>query len=277
MSTAAVNDYQERIDLLLMQREEASLLLKNAEANAADKDAAAILIFELQTEIESMESLIQCANLSKYFADLALIEASDAALASSLAGKDDARQSEILIAHVNTVKTLGEEGTKLDILKPGRVTDTHPVRAFAGSDTVIQSKTLPVEARESQLNMTDKEVLKQGRGTQSSSEDDNGKDEEKNLKNFAVYQSGYGNKTEKCSGCYEIASEYTAFSCKHVNCYRCLKELFLHALKDRSLVPLKCCRVEIDFSAYKTLLTPSEQRKLESFYTESLVTRKMFW
>jgi hypothetical protein len=64
-------------------------------------------------------------------------------------------------------------------------------------------------------------------------------------------------------------------SCGHINCKGCLKQLFRTALRDITMLPLKCCDKEIDLAPTKILLNEDEAALLFQRNTESKVKEKM--
>jgi hypothetical protein len=51
---------------------------------------------------------------------------------------------------------------------------------------------------------------------------------------------------KNCEVCRELVEMYSLFPCGHNYCNMCIAKVFQSAIGDRSLIPIKCCRVEID-------------------------------
>jgi IBR domain, a half RING-finger domain len=64
-------------------------------------------------------------------------------------------------------------------------------------------------------------------------------------------------------------------SCGHINCKGCLKQLFRTALRDITMLPLRCCEVEIDLTPVKSILNEDEAALLLQRNSESKVKEKM--
>jgi IBR domain, a half RING-finger domain len=63
---------------------------------------------------------------------------------------------------------------------------------------------------------------------------------------------------EQCSVCYEGKVRGYSLACGHLHCTRCMIKLMRAALKDNSLLPLRCCEIPIDMNISRDLLKPHE-------------------
>lgn len=81
---------------------------------------------------------------------------------------------------------------------------------------------------------------------------------------------------ERCSVCFEEGLPGFDFPCDHYNCKNCMKALLRTALKDSSLLPLRCCEIPIDMSVVEWILKKSEADKLKARVMEMEATHKMF-
>jgi hypothetical protein len=81
-----------------------------------------------------------------------------------------------------------------------------------------------------------------------------------------------------CYVCFEQSSLLELPCDKtHSMCYKCLVDFFRHALRDRSLLPPRCCQIELDPQLAECLLGRAEElEKFWRMYNESVATRKLF-
>jgi hypothetical protein len=70
-----------------------------------------------------------------------------------------------------------------------------------------------------------------------------------------------------CEVCRESVERYSVFPCSHIYCSSCLAKLFQSAIIDRSLMPIKCCRVEIDQNLAGLVLITAEYKNFGKFCT----------
>ena len=82
---------------------------------------------------------------------------------------------------------------------------------------------------------------------------------------------------EQCHVCFADNGPGFSFACEHAQCVDCMRQHLRVALHDRSLLPLKCCEIEIDMSVLpQMLLTPAEAALLASRTQEVSATNKMY-
>uniref|UniRef100_A0A7S0H9I2 RING-type domain-containing protein n=1 Tax=Amorphochlora amoebiformis TaxID=1561963 RepID=A0A7S0H9I2_9EUKA len=74
--------------------------------------------------------------------------------------------------------------------------------------------------------------------------------------------------TETCSVCFEESSSVLILACGHSQCRTCLATFFRKAIKDRSLMPPKCCQIELDTQVVQDLLTEAEAKTFRQRYFE---------
>jgi IBR domain, a half RING-finger domain len=81
---------------------------------------------------------------------------------------------------------------------------------------------------------------------------------------------------EKCSVCYEDNVRGYSLACGHLYCARCMIKLMRAALKDNSLLPLRCCEIPIDMNISGNLLKPAEAALILRRVEEIEATNKMY-
>ena len=97
----------------------------------------------------------------------------------------------------------------------------------------------------------------------------------------SIYSSTDGdcipNEFFECYACADKFPELYSFPCKHRICKDCLLHLVESAIKDRSLLPLKCCRLEIDPNCCELVLPPGKKLdKFRQFIREASASRKCY-
>jgi hypothetical protein len=78
-----------------------------------------------------------------------------------------------------------------------------------------------------------------------------------------------------CNVCYIERISGFSLACDHAYCIDCMKSLFKIALKDTSLLPLRCCAIPIDMNVSSMLLEKEEMGVLELRLGEIQATSKM--
>lgn len=91
-----------------------------------------------------------------------------------------------------------------------------------------------------------------------------------------VHQKNNKTKSE-CESCLVVPDVDYSLPCGHVFCRECIRGLFLAALKDKSMVPVKCCGKRIDQRLRRAVLTLDECFLFESILEEVDAPRKMYW
>lgn len=86
-------------------------------------------------------------------------------------------------------------------------------------------------------------------------------------------------EVHECVSCFKKTNQGNLLSttCNHFYCTECFRELLKVALKDKSLIPVKCCRVVIDQSSVEPYLSREDYRKFNSFLIQNTCTNKMQW
>jgi hypothetical protein len=82
-------------------------------------------------------------------------------------------------------------------------------------------------------------------------------------------------KISRCNVCYTERISGFSLACDHAYCTDCMKNLFKTALKDTSLLPLRCCAIPIDMNVSGMLLEEEETGVLELRLGEIEATSKM--
>lgn len=67
------------------------------------------------------------------------------------------------------------------------------------------------------------------------------------------------------------------FPCGHLYCRSCIATLFNNSLKDRSLIPVRCCNINIDQSWHQLVLTREDQGAFAQALEEAQATNQMYW
>lgn len=80
----------------------------------------------------------------------------------------------------------------------------------------------------------------------------------------------------RCNVCFIDRIAGFSLACNHAYCVDCMKNLFKSALKDTSLLPLRCCELPIDMNAAGMLLEIDETNFLQSRLEEMQATAKMY-
>lgn len=81
---------------------------------------------------------------------------------------------------------------------------------------------------------------------------------------------------ERCAACFEEGATGFVLPCSHQNCTACMRRLFETALRDSSLLPLKCCERPIDMAIAKVVLKKPQVDILEERLLELQAERKMY-
>ena len=67
---------------------------------------------------------------------------------------------------------------------------------------------------------------------------------------------------EQCHVCYKDNVRVYTFACNHAQCTRCTKKLFKAALRDSTLLPLRCCDIPIDMNICTQLLKEEDAQRI---------------
>lgn len=81
----------------------------------------------------------------------------------------------------------------------------------------------------------------------------------------------------ECVCCSDDRRCILKFPCGHLYCKICIGTLFKMALKDRSLIPVRCCDTPIDQSLTHLVLNDEDQRAYAEALEEVQAKRKMYW
>lgn len=80
----------------------------------------------------------------------------------------------------------------------------------------------------------------------------------------------------RCSVCYEEDVRGYEFACTHSQCITCTRKLFKTALRDTTLLPLRCCDIPIDMNIASQLLNPRDARLIVQRTEERTAKNKMY-
>mmetsp|Transcript_13921 Transcript_13921/g.19932 ORF Transcript_13921/g.19932 Transcript_13921/m.19932 type:complete len:555 (+) Transcript_13921:328-1992(+) len=80
----------------------------------------------------------------------------------------------------------------------------------------------------------------------------------------------------RCNVCFEESRRGFILPCAHPYCVQCMTSYFQRALQDMSLLPLRCCEIEIDIQAAPLLMSKSDAMHLLARSSELQVTNKMY-
>lgn len=105
--------------------------------------------------------------------------------------------------------------------------------------------------------------------------------------NEAIYEPGVEEQKEEppelssqfiqeCNVCLDENLFGFHLACGHLNCRKCLRQLFRTAIKDTSLLPLRCCNIPIDMNVSYDLLRQEEAIILKNRVIELTAERKMY-
>ena len=81
---------------------------------------------------------------------------------------------------------------------------------------------------------------------------------------------------DRCNVCWDGEKQGFHLACDHSLCVNCMKELFLTAVRDSSLLPLRCCEVPIDMNASRLLLQIGDVTRLSTRMSEINADDKMY-
>ncbi len=81
----------------------------------------------------------------------------------------------------------------------------------------------------------------------------------------------------KCYSCFENADKSFSLPCNHVFCKDCVRGLFVAALDDLSLLPVKCCGKRVDQRLRRAVLTLKECDRFEAALEELEAPNQMYW
>ena len=80
----------------------------------------------------------------------------------------------------------------------------------------------------------------------------------------------------RCNSCFDLYRLTYTLACQHAYCKRCLRKMFLCAVKDRAM-PVKCCGKRIDQRLRRDVLTLEELTTFEDALEEIEAPNKMYW
>ena len=81
----------------------------------------------------------------------------------------------------------------------------------------------------------------------------------------------------KCNSCLEMVDNLFQLPCNHLFCRDCVRGLFVAALDDQSLLPVKCCGQRVDQRLRRAVLTLVEFDRFGTALGELEATNKMYW
>lgn len=80
-----------------------------------------------------------------------------------------------------------------------------------------------------------------------------------------------------CVSCADDQSPVLMLPCGHIYCRNCMSTLFEMSLKDRSLIPIKCCNIAVDENCFQDFLNIEDQQLYAGVLEEQQCTHKMYW
>ena len=80
----------------------------------------------------------------------------------------------------------------------------------------------------------------------------------------------------QCVACLDECSDTSSLPCKHDMCKSCLKDLFNAALKDSSLLPVRCCSMVLPRELFCLLLDWEDERLLTERLQQMTARNKMY-
>jgi IBR domain, a half RING-finger domain len=81
---------------------------------------------------------------------------------------------------------------------------------------------------------------------------------------------------DECSVCYDNDIRGYNLACNHNQCIQCTRKLFKMALRDTTLLPLRCCEVPIDMNIASQLLGPKSASLIVKRSEERTAKNKMY-
>lgn len=81
----------------------------------------------------------------------------------------------------------------------------------------------------------------------------------------------------QCNSCFDLADKLFSLPCNHMFCKGCVRGLFLAALDDQSLLPVKCCGQRVDQRLRRAVLTLKECDRFETLLEELETPNSMYW
>ena len=81
---------------------------------------------------------------------------------------------------------------------------------------------------------------------------------------------------DRCDVCLEDEIHGFALACDHSMCIGCSREIFFAAVRDVSLLPLRCCEVPIDMNICRHLLPAKDVQTIMSRMAERDANNKMY-
>lgn len=91
-----------------------------------------------------------------------------------------------------------------------------------------------------------------------------------------IHQLGFA-PTVKCAVCGGTAELAFTLPCQHNYCRQCTTKFFMSAIQDTSLIPIRCCRMEIDQSIARDVLDDENYFKFKQYLKEATCKNKMYW
>ena len=81
---------------------------------------------------------------------------------------------------------------------------------------------------------------------------------------------------DQCNVCYDDEAQGFILACEHSMCIGCSRNLFIAAVRDSSLLPLRCCEVPIDMNICHYILPADDVGTLKQRIVEREATNKMY-
>ncbi|KAK6529411.1 hypothetical protein TWF281_008587 [Arthrobotrys megalospora] len=88
----------------------------------------------------------------------------------------------------------------------------------------------------------------------------------------------YTGPKRECSICFNVVpeSQSAICPCNHTYCTECLRSYALRAMKDESLYPLKCCKIEVPEDTVAKILTEAEYERYQETAIEYSTINRIY-
>jgi len=84
-------------------------------------------------------------------------------------------------------------------------------------------------------------------------------------------------KLVECESCLDTHAQEYALSCGHSFCRDCIRGLFVAALNDHTLLPVKCCGTRLDQRLRRDVLDLKECFEFEAALEQVEAPHKLYW
>eukprot|EP01038_Epipyxis_sp_PR26KG_P012009 gene12009-16077_t len=255
---------EEEILCIDLQLDEINIYLKDSKLTGDEKERAVTLKSELVELKSVLTDRSEALKTQKHYADLFDTEKSDSIYAISIREPSNAPFHHVVPtptdeAIMMNISNILENNVKLEEKKD--LNYTVPMKATygngCGSSNFVESDSIKEDnkkfkPRTFHQDFNKSEPMKVG------------------IKEFTQ------SKLEECNSCFEFVEKLWDLSCGHKFCVECLNKLYSMAIKDRSLIPVKCCKIKLDDTIAGQVLTGQELFKYRTLKSEQEMTDKMY-